>query len=411
MHSIKSYNNDLYNRTTDKTYKDMNHCGTHDTIIESNYISEVRNNNTDKKETNRNTSDINDDNYVPITIFDEQLLFTQLGITLYQNNLYFRDVQICKLRNDIQSSIFVHISTNKRYANHIETEEFRKSLESIQTAIFQNEHVVAVALHPKSLINDDMYHLYEYPVGEELLLFNSTLSKDMSCYENSNSIVSNISISLEEFDIPEDWDTCTETTAYDENRYWCMFPVHCNRYTKTNEDKIRRLFYSVLDERFKDILNKDPNVCYRVIFQHPSLQNYIKEPRIYIMEVNQIHFAESVEEHTYIRRIPRDTCHVIDYVHNLPSNNTIRNTLMVPKYLGESKFLLPAWEKSICQPSHLYGIQVFKGAYHQMMYNPFHVLQKYTCRSAHYLSDKCKKLQHWFKCMTMQPSVKKSIAL
>lgn len=342
------------------------------------------------------------ENYIPTRIFNEQLLFTQLGITLYQNNRNFRDIQIRKMKNDYQSSIFVHISTNKKYAHNIETEEFRKSLEMIETAIFQDETMVAVALHPKTHINNDMYHLYEYPVGEELLLFNSILADDMYWNDNSDknendSLGTDSSlISLDSFEIPEEWNICTESIKY-ENRYWCMSPMNCN-YIKSKEDQIRQLFYTVMNEQYKEVFNKDITVCYRVIFQHPALHNYIKEPRIYIMEVNQIHKAESVDDKTHIIQIPIEECNVLKHIQTLSSTDEMRQTIQIPKYLGQSKYLLPIWRKSIGLPTNMYGIQALKSTNHQqrIIYNPLHVFQKYAYRSSVCLSNQCKKLQ---KCI------------
>jgi len=337
-----------------------------------------------------------DANYIPTIIFDERLLFTQLGITLYQNNRNFRDIQIRKLKNDFQSSIFVHISTNQSYVHNIEIEEFRKSLASIETAIFQDENMVSVALHPKPHITDDMYHLYEYPIGEELLLFNSVLADDM-CWDvntdkNENGSLGSDSslISLDSFEIPEDWNICTESITY-ANRYWCMFPLSC-KYIKSKEDQIRRLFYTVMNEQYKEVFNKDITVCYRVIFQHPTLHNYIKEPRIYIMEVNHIHKAESVDDKTYIQRIPRE-----EYIQTLPFTATMRQTVQVPKYLGSSKYFLPSWEKCIGLPTHMYGVQALKGTHQRILYNPLHVFQKYAYRSSMCLSGQCEKLKKWLQ--------------
>ena len=344
----------------------------------------------------KETKDEKDADYIPTIIFDERLLFTQLGITLYQNNRNFRDIQIRKLKNDFQSSIFVHISTNQSYVHNIEIEEFRKSLASIETAIFQDENMVSVALHPKPHITDDMYHLYEYPIGEELLLFNSILADDM-CWDvntdkNENCSLGSDSslISLDSFEIPEDWNICTESITYT-NRYWCMFPLSC-KYIKSKEDQIRRLFYTVMNEQYKEVFNKDITVCYRVIFQHPTLHNYIKEPRIYIMEVNHIHKAESVDDKTYIQRISRE-----EYIQTLPLTTTMRQTVQVPKYLGSSKYLLPSWEKCIGLPTHMYGVQALKGTHQRILYNPLHVFQKYAYRSSLGLSGQCEKLKKWLQ--------------
>lgn len=353
-----------------------------------------------------------EDNYIPTMIFDERLLFTQLGITLYQNNSNFRDIQIRKMKNDFQSSIFVHISTNNKHAHNIETKEFRKSLESIETAIFQDENMVAVALHPKAHTNDNMYHLYEYPVGEELLFFNSILVDDMSWNNNNSNRNENDSLgtdssvlSLESFEIPEDWNICAESITY-ENRYWCMFPVNCN-YVKSKEDQIRQLFYTVINEKYKEIFNKDTTVCYRIIFQHPALHNYIKVPRIYILEVNHIHKAESVDDKTYIERIPREKCVIVKYIRTLPINDVMRETIQVPKYLGTSKYLLPVLEKSIGVSTHMYGVQALKGTHQRIVYNPLHVFQKYASRSSLRLSEQCEKLQKWIQ--TIKPKSSNSI--
>ena len=334
----------------------------------------------------------NKENIVETTIFDERLLFTQLGITLYENNRHFRNIQIRKLANDEQRSFFVHISTTRKYAKSIENNEFRKSLESIESAVFQDEKIVAAVLYP--LHDEEKYQMYEYPIGEELILFNSSLANDIYCTENTESTETksnDSTLSLESFDIPEDWDTCTDANI-PLKKYWCMFLLNCKKYSKVKEDKIQTLLYTLLDERHKDILNIDKNVCYRVIFQHPELHKSIKQPRIYFMEVNKIYSAESVEEKSYIEKIPREKCILMSHLTTLSVNDEIRNTFCLPKYIGETKTLLAAWEKSICQPTHIGGIQIVKGSYHRLIYNPFRMIRYFASQSTLCIYTYCKKL-------------------
>lgn len=388
-------------------------------------------------------------NMINVSVIDSKLLFTQLGIVLYQHNRMFRDIQIRKLKNVNcdTSSIFIYISTVNKHSQKIETEEFRKNIQHLKTAIYQDERLVAVSLYPEKRIQTHChYNMCENPVGIELFLFGSVLSQqdttnieskelfienklDITCNTELSEIES--SISIESFHISnEDWNMCvhsSDTHILNEPiRYWCVFPVHCNKYTEEKEKEIKDLFYSILSFRMKTILQIAPNVCYRIVFQHPLLNPGIHEPRIYIMEANKIVNndvdsqyqnddktencddddddddvsnidTDGCKQRTKIYRCDRNMCEIIQYIHTLDNDDPIRNMIHVPKYLGTSKSMFGVYENWLCQPVHISGISIDNGQHTKIMYNPFHLLQSYTYRIVRSLQHTYTRVKTWIK--------------
>lgn len=362
-------------------------------------------------------------NHFNVSVINSKLLFTQLGVTLYQNNSIFRDIQIRKLKNvsSEASSIFIYISTVNKHAQKIETDEFRRNIQVLKTAIYQDERLVAVSLYPQKCVpKHNHYIMYQYPIGVELFLFGSILSQSDTYNHESHEISMEIkdnletrcntdvsdndsSISLESFHISdEDWNLCasssTTSILNEPIRYWCVFPLECNKYSDTQEKEIKDLFYSVLNFRMKTILQIAPNVCYRIVFQHPLLNPCIREPRIYIMEANKIlnhdihsqtihdhnsqdikHDDQEYDTHsTKIYRCDRDICEIMQYINTLDDLDPIKNLIQVPKYIGSSKSLVGVYEKCLCQPIHISGISITDGQYDKIVYHPFRRLQTYT---------------------------------
>jgi len=230
--------------------------------------------------------------YMNTDIFNPKLLFTQLGIALYRNNDCFENIDIRRISHHDQSSLFVHVSTNTKNLQSIETIEFREYLQNIKKLIFQDERLVAATLRKRCIQSTKLeYLMYEYPVGEELILFNTTLAQETISSKSSDN---DNSISLEYFDEPDEdeWDMCTKQELHlnrEQPRYWCIFPSNSNKDSTEYENVVNTLFYSVLDDYdIKRVLNRDITLCYRVIFQHPILHKGIVRSKIHIMEVNRI---------------------------------------------------------------------------------------------------------------------------
>lgn len=369
-----------------------------------------------------------------VSVINSKLLFTQLGITLYQNNHMFQDIQIRKLKNvsSDASSIFIYISTMNKYVQKIETEEFRQNIQNLKTAIYQDEQLVAVSLYPQKYVpKRSHYIMHENPIGVELLLFGSILSQrdtsNIESHELSVEIKDNLesiyntdlsdndsSISLESFHISdEDWDICannSDMSILNEHiRYWCVFPLHCNKYTDKQEKEIKELFYSMLSFKMKTILQIAPNVCYRIVFQHPLLNHCIHEPRIYIMEANKIINNDNDDTEndaddndtdiqiTEVFRYDRDICEIMQYINTLDDDDAIKKIIHVPKYVGRSKSMIGVYEKCLCQPVHISGISISNGQYDKIIYNPIHRLESYTLRMIWSLRSNYTYVKKWIQ--------------
>lgn len=352
----------------------------------------------------------NSPEYINTDIFNPKLLFTQLGITLYRNNAFFENIDLRKITHGEQSSLFVHVSTRTDKIESIETVQFRECLENIKTLVFQDERLVAATLRntTNTTVDDTDYIMYEYPVGEELLVFNTTLAQENT---SKTSLGSDNSISLEYFEEPEEeWDMCTKQQLHlnDETpRYWCVFPSHSNKYTSEYENIVNTLFYSIFDQEIKEIFNRDITVCYKIVFQHPELHKGITQPKIYILEINRIE-KEIANQKIVITPLKLQNCEVVNYMQCLSNSNPIHMVLKTPKYLGRTNSKIGVWEKCLNLPIHIRGVQILCDSRNQIVYNPFHGIQHSTHNLCEYV---LKKFKSFKQCMDCNKKEKKSIAL
>ena len=348
--------------------------------------------------------------YVNTDIFNPKLLFTQLGMMLYRNNAFFENIDLHKITHGDQSSLFIHVSTRTDQMDSMETVEFRECLENIKTLIFQDERLVAATLRNtiNSRVDDPDYILYEYPVGEELLLFNTTLAQK---HASLASIDSDNSISLEYFEEPEEeWDMCTKQQLHlndEKPRYWCIFPSNSNPYTSEKENIVNTLFYSIFDQEIKEIFNRDVTVCYKIIFQHPELHREVVRPKIYVVEINRVE-KEVVDQKIVISPLKLNTCEVVNYLRCLSNSNPIHMVLTTPKYMGRSCSRLGVWEKCLNLPIHIRGIQILHKSKLRVVYNPLHTVQYNAHNIREYMTKKWKSLK---QCMDCTKKENKAIAL